>query len=83
MNSKKPNKKLVEGFVRNLGTIVKRILRRPIPPSPTNRLSPTPYPSNIDGIGFLKRPRQRVKCEAEAEPVFVFSKRNYKVYANI
>jgi len=79
----KRSKKLGRGFVRNIESIVKKILRRPQRLPPTNPHSPDEARINPEGIGFLQRPWRRVKRVTNPEAIFIMAKRNYKVYANI
>ena len=72
----------MKGFVRNLVSILKRILKCPQPLCPTNPDS-QPTIVNQHGIGFLQRPWIRVKHDSNPEAIFVLAKRNYKVYANL
>lgn len=74
-----PVKKLVQGFLRNIG--LKKILRSPNPLHPTN--TDSQHIMNQNWIGFPQRPLIRVKLESHPEAVFVLAKHIDKVYENI
>lgn len=78
--SRKSMKQLIEGFDRNLRSLISTILRRRLYQTiPNDR----PFLFNPFLIGFLQLLCIFVKKDPHLEATFVLARSNYKVYANL